>query len=54
MLSPTLFNLYMPAPPMTTYTDKGSIMAKICDRLNPDLDLLNNFFKSRNLIISPS
>ena len=65
VLSPTLFNLYMvsiPAPPgniqLITYADDSNVMNsgqnidKICQELNPYLDLLDTWFSDRNLFIS--
>ena len=67
VLSPTLFNLYMakiPQPPGTialhTYADdstvsnSGPIIKPICNELNLYLSTLENWFKNRNLFISPS
>lgn len=64
--SPTLFNLYMckmPTHPdiiIITYADdtsackSGTNIGEICADLTTYLDGLNNWFKARNLIISPS
>ena len=65
VLSPLLFNLYMrkmPCPPdgvkTTTYADDTNIYSSdvkiqpICDRLNPYLSELVDWFKGRNLQIS--
>ena len=67
VLSPTLFNLYMskmPPPPnnirLVTYADdsnvlnSGTIVEDIYPDLNAYLDVLDKWFKSRNLFISPS
>ena len=67
VLSPTLFNLYMskmPAPPnnikLVSYADdsnvlkSGKTIKEICPDLNAYLDVLDAWFKSRNLFISPS
>ena len=67
VLSPTLFNLYMskmPQPPndikLVSYADDSNILKSgikikpICEELNAYLDVLNNWFKTRNLYISPS
>ena len=65
VLSPLLFNLYMrdmPSPPQSvatkTYADdttilsSGSTIKPICDRINPYLDTLHDWFSERNLQIS--
>ena len=67
VLSPTLFNLYMskmPLPPnnivLVTYADDSNVLnsgitkEEICPDLNNYLDVLDKWFKSRNLYISPS
>ena len=67
VLSPLLFNLYMrnmPQPPphvsVKTYADDTTILSShkdykvICERINPYLSILENWFKERCLIISPS
>ena len=65
VLSPLLFNLYMknmPTPPesikVITYADDTNILSSgttiqpICERLNPYLNSLEDWFKSRNLQLS--
>ena len=65
ILSPTLFNLYMskiPAPPsgtrLVTYADDSTVLKSgpsidpICLEINTYLDTLNDWFTSRNLLIS--
>ncbi len=67
VLSPILFNLYMssmPSPPgkikLVTYADDGNLLNSgptvepLVEELNSYLSVLNNWFKSRNLFISPS
>ena len=67
VLSPTLFNLYMsklPSPPpgmkLVTYADdstvlkSGPVIGPLCTELNNYLDTLNQWFKDRSLLISPS
>ena len=69
VLSPTLFNLYMCTMPrpnsnsnlvLITYADDTTILGSattippICEELNPFLDILDAWFKKRNLFISPS
>ena len=67
VLSPILFNLYMssmPAPPgnieIVSYADDGNVLNSgpqiepLVTELNSYLSILNNWFKSRNLFISPS
>ncbi len=67
VLSLTLFNLYMskmPAPPnnikLVSYADDSNVLESgtnlkdICSDLNNYLDVLNTWFKTRNLFISPS
>ena len=69
VLSPTLFNIYMskmPNPPSSTniklvsYADDSNVLNSgpkinpICLELNAYLDTLDNWFKSRNLFISPA
>ena len=67
VLSPILFNLYMssmPAPPgnivLVSYADDGNllnsgpIVEPIVQEINIYLSTLDNWFKSRNLFISPS
>ena len=67
VLSPLLFNLYMskmpPPPPeikLVSYADDTSILMSgpttepLCKKLNAYLDILHNFFASRNLAISPA
>ena len=67
VLSPILFNLYMssmPLPPehilLVTYADdsnilsSGPIIEPVVKDINVYLSILNNWFKSRNLFISPS
>ena len=67
VLSPTLFNLYMkdmPTPSnnicLVTYADdstglnSGPKIEPLCEELNEYLDVLNSWFTSRNLFISPS
>ena len=67
VLSPILFNLYMssiPLPPehilLVTYADDSNILSSgpliepIVKDINVYLSVLNNWFKSRNLFISPS
>ena len=66
VLSPTLFNLYvstMPEPPpgikLTSYADDTTVQASgpkippLCKALNGYLKTLHEFFRSRNLGISP-
>ena len=67
VLSPILFNLYMsamPSPPgnikLVTYADDSNVLGSgtkfdpITKQLNKYLATLNDWFKSRNLFISPS
>ena len=67
VLSPVLFNLYMaklPLPPrgikLVTYADDSTVLGSgrhtdpVCTEINNYLDVINNWFKSRNLFISPS
>ena len=67
VLSPVLFNLYMskmPLPPsnikLVTYADDSNILGSgtkidpICSDINAYLNTLDEWFKSRNLFISPS
>ena len=67
VLSPVLFNLYMakmPQPPpgteLGTYADdttvsrSGPVIKPICTEINKFLNTLDNWFKTRNLFISPS
>ena len=67
VLSPTLFNLYMAKIPLpqgtialhtyaddSTVSNSGPIIGPICKELNEYLSILENWFKSRNLFISPS
>ncbi|MCP4055272.1 MAG: reverse transcriptase family protein [Mesoflavibacter sp.] len=67
VLSPILFNLYMasmPPPPgkikIVSYADDGNLLNSgpkiepLVKQLNIYLSTLNNWFKSRNLFISPS
>ncbi len=67
VLSPILFNLYMsamPSPPgnikLVTYADDSNVLNSgpkfdpIVRELNSYLAILNDWFKSRNLFISPS
>ena len=67
VLSPVLFNLYMskmPNPPgnikLITYADdsnvlnSGQFLEPICIEINAYLDTLDNWFKERNLFISPA
>ena len=63
---PVLFNLYMskiPSPPLNiklTYADDSSAFSSgpkfgpLCDNLNSYLATLEQWFKARNLFISPS
>ena len=65
LLSPVLFNMYMakiPTPPadilLTTYADdsttccSGPKIPPLCEKLNRYLDVVNTWFKERNLMIS--
>ena len=65
VLSPVLFNMYMakiPTPPadilLTTYADdsttccSGPKIPPLCEKLNRYLDVVNTWFKERNLMIS--
>ena len=67
VLSPLLFNLYMakmPQPPgnikLSGYADDNTILNSgkhykpLCDEINLYLNILDDWFKSRNLMISPS
>ena len=67
VLSPILFNLYMasmPSPPgsikLVSYADDGNLLNSgpkiepLVEELNSYLSILNTWFKSRNLFISPS
>ncbi|MCP3664957.1 MAG: hypothetical protein GY696_21080, partial [Gammaproteobacteria bacterium] len=67
VLSPILFNLYMstmPAPPgnikLVTYADDSNVLNSgqffdpVVKQLNSYLATVNDWFKSRNLFISPS
>ena len=69
VLSPLLFNLYMasmPQPPgnikLTGYADDNTILnsgprselESMCTEINQYLNILDDWFKSRNLMISPS
>ena len=67
VLSPILFNLYMskmPLPPgnirLVSYADDSNVLnsgieiPEVCEEINIYLDTLDNWFKSRNLFISPS
>ena len=67
VLSPVLFNLYMasmPQPPgdikLVSYADdstilnSGPVIEPIVKELNSYLNVLDTWFKSRNLFISPS
>ena len=67
VLSPLLFNLYMskmPSPPgnirLVSYADDGNILNSgpqiepIVKEINAYLDVLDEWFKARNLFISPS
>ena len=67
VLSPLLFNLYMskmPQPPgdiqLVTYADDTTVQKSgpkhepICQDINLYLNILDNWFKERNLFISPS
>lgn len=66
VLSPLLFNLYMskiPSPPgnivLVTYADDGQVMNSgpkyepVCHEINSYLDVLHDWFESRNLQLSP-
>ena len=67
VLSPVLFNLYMskmPPPPtgihLITYADDSNVLTsgtdikKMCNDLNNYLQILDSWFKDRNLFISPA
>ncbi len=67
VLSPVLFNLYMskmPLPPpnlkLVSYADDSNILGSgtkidpICGEINVYLNILDEWFKSRNLFISPA
>ena len=67
VLSPILFNLYMakiPQPPVginfESYADNTTVLGKgpkhepVCQEINLYLDVLDNWFKQRNLYISPT
>ena len=67
VLSPVLFNLYMsklpPPPPdlkLVTYADDSTVMGSgkkpdlVCAKINKYLEVVNNWFKDRNLYISPA
>ena len=67
VLSPVLFNLYMssmPSPPanilLVTYADDSNVLGRgplidpVVKDLNAYLSVLDNWFKGRNLFISPS
>ena len=65
VLSPTLFNLYMskmPLPPddlkLVTYADDSTVLISgpkiepLCAKVNTYLNLLDDWFRKRNLLIS--
>ncbi len=67
VLSPILFNLYMSKMPqqqgnikLVSYADDSKVLnysidiLDICEEINPNLDTLDAWFKSRNLFISPA